>query len=369
MGKVSIVRTNQGIKPALIKSLDLIGGLKAYLSHDDSVMLKPNLNGTEGITNLELVESLIQLLLKFKVKSIIIAESAFGPANMTDIFFQKNGYTELAKKYGIALVNLNKSKIIEVEVEKPLILKKLKLAKEVFSVDKIINIPVMKVHYATAITLSLKNLKGLLVGDEKRHFHKVGLEKAIVDLNNTIKPSLNIVDCISCMERMGPRGGDMVTLNLIMAGGNRAEVDYIGSQIMDYTLDEVKHLKYYIEDNQVNLDKIEVVGEKLAAVKYSFKKARMESIIPKRFRMHNRDACSACMNALLLSYQFLEREVTEEIDVYLGSILAETDFAVGLKLAFGNCCHKSMKDKVKFDRIIRGCPPYPFDLKKTLENK
>lgn len=56
-----------------------------------------------------------------------------------------------------------------------------------------------------------------------------------------------------------------------------------------------------------------------------------------------------------------------DIDVYLGSILAEQDFCVGLRIAFGNCCHKSMRDKVKFDKIIRGCPPYPFDLKKSLD--
>lgn len=282
MGKVSIIRTNNGIKPALIESLDLIGGIKSYLSHTDKVMLKPNLNGTEGITNLELVESLIQLLLDFKVKSVVIAESAFGPAHITDIFFQKTGYIELTKKYGIKLINLNKSKVVEVEVNKPLILDKLKIAKDVFEIDTIINIPVMKVHYATGITLSLKNLKGLLVGDEKRHFHEIGVDKAIVDLNNTIRPSLNIVDCVSCMERMGPRGGDMVILNLIIAGGNRAEVDYIGSKIMDYSLDEVNHLKYYLAENRVDLNQIEVVGEKVDAVKFAFKKSAVRIDNPEK---------------------------------------------------------------------------------------
>ncbi|MFW6389737.1 MAG: DUF362 domain-containing protein, partial [Halanaerobiales bacterium] len=116
----------------------------------------------------------------------------------------------------------------------------IKIAEEVFNVDKIINIPIMKVHYATGITLSMKNLKGLLVGDEKMHFHEFGLDKSIADLNKVMKPDLHIVDCISCMEGMGPRGGEMVNLNSIMAGKESATVDYVGSKIMGYEVEEIK---------------------------------------------------------------------------------------------------------------------------------
>lgn len=363
MGKVSIVRTNEGIKSSLQKALDLIGGLESYISRDERVMLKPNLNGTEGITNIELVEALIQLLLDFKVKNIVIAESTFGDQQMTDMCFNKSGYVELAKKYGINLINLNKSEIVEVKVREPLALEKLKIAREVFEVDKIINIPVMKVHYATGITLALKNLKGLLVGDEKKHFHEVGLDKAIVDLNNTIKPGLNIIDCISYMERMGPKGGDIVSLNLLVAGGDCAEVDYVGSLLMGYELEEVKHLKYYIEENKIDLGKIELAGESIEDVKYGFKKVEMDNIIPEGFKIYSENSCSSCMNALLLSCQFLEKDVPDNVEIYLGSVVKESCSSDAVKIAFGNCC----KSGKFFDRIVKGCPPYPFMLKKVLE--
>ncbi len=363
MGKVSIVKTNEGIKSSLQKALDLIGGLESYISNNERIMLKPNLNGTEGITNIELVEALIQLLLNFKVKSIVIAESTFGNEQMTDMYFSKSGYVELAKKYGIKLINLNKSEIMEVEVRKPLALEKLKIAREAFEVDKIINIPVMKVHYATGITLALKNLKGLLVRDEKRHFHEVGLDKAIVDLNNTIKPGLNIIDCISCMERMGPKGGDIVSLNLLIAGGDCVEVDYVGSLLMGYELEEVKHLKYYIEENKIDLDKIELVGESIDDVKYGFTKVEMENIVPNGFRIHNKNACSSCMNALLLSCQFLEKDIPDNVEIYLGSAVEESGSSDAVKIAFGNCC----KDGAFFDRVVKGCPPFPFTLKNIFE--
>jgi len=63
MGKVSIVRTSEGIRQAVSNFLDLIGGLDSFISRRDRVLVKPNLNGVEGCTNLELTESLIRMLL------------------------------------------------------------------------------------------------------------------------------------------------------------------------------------------------------------------------------------------------------------------------------------------------------------------
>ncbi|MBN1353164.1 MAG: DUF362 domain-containing protein [Candidatus Omnitrophica bacterium] len=364
MGTVSIAKTTNGIKPALIQALNLIGGLNRFVAANDRIMLKPNLNGTEGLTDISLFESLIQLLSDLGAKNVIIAESTFGNADMTDMCFLKSGYAELAKKYTIPLINLNRSQYIEKEVARPLVLKKIRIAKEVFEVDKIINVPIMKVHYATGVTLSLKNMKGLLVGEEKRRFHEVGLDKAIVDLNTTVEPALNIVDSIHCMERMGPRGGDRVDLDMILAGEDAAEVDYVGSQIMSYSLEEVKHLKYYIEQHDVDVNEIMIAGESLEKVKRQFKKVQMDTLIPGNVHIHEKDACSACMNALLLSLRFLDKPSRDNVNVYLGSkVDIENVNAEGYKVAFGNCCVYGMG----FNAHVKGCPPYPFDLKRVLE--
>ena len=363
MGKVSIVRTHKGIKKSLIEALDLIGGLKKFVCADDRVLIKPNLNGVEGCTNIVLVESLIQILQDMNVRKICIAESTFGNSQMTAMFFNKTGYTELAQRYSIEIYNLNASRVIEVPVENPLILDTIRIAEEVYEADTIINVPNMKVHYATGVTLAMKNLKGLLVGDEKRHFHEVGLDKAIVDLNNIISPALNIVDCITCMERMGPRGGDNVELNLILAGENIAEVDYVGCKIMDYDISEVRHLDYFVHMHTIAVDSIEIVGECLEDVRRPFKKVSLDTIIPEKIRVHNVDACSSCMNAFLLSCSLIPGVLKEWFDIYLGSIVEEEDIPGKLRLAFGNCC----PDDASFHKRIRGCPPFPFALGECLK--
>lgn len=358
MGKVSIVRTDKGIKQSLVEAIDLIGGLGRIISRGDRVMLKPNLNGVEGCTNIELSEALIVLLRDYGVKNIVIAESTFGDARTTEMFFTKTGYRELADKYGVPLINLNQSQVLEVPVKNPLLLDKLRIAKEVFEADKIINLPNMKVHYATGITLALKNLKGLLVGGEKRRFHETGLDKAITDLNNTIKAHLHIVDAITCMERMGPRGGDMVQMNLIIGGEDAIELDYIGMQIMSYSLDEVNHLKYCIASQKTDISRIEVVGESIENVRRPFEKVKLSNIIPKEFSIRDSGACSSCMNAFLLSCSLLEGTPGQNAEIHLGSARQEKESDDFLKIAFGNCT----PDDGTFDIRIRGCPPYPFAL-------
>jgi uncharacterized protein (DUF362 family) len=361
--KVSIVKTTHGIKQGVQEAIELIGGLASYVTHGDKVLLKPNLNGLEGFTNKELVEAVLQLLMDFGVAEVLIAESTFGDANITDMFFKKTGFSELACKYGISLVNLNRSQAVEVKVAHPLVLETLHVAREIFETDKIINLPNMKVHYATGISLALKNMKGILVGDEKKHFHEVGLDKAIVDLNNTVKPSLNIVDGIACMERMGPRGGDILNLGLILAGREAAEIDYVGSQIMGYTVGEVKHLELYLDANLIDVSRIEIIGEQIESVRHPFKKVNLEKIVPKGFRIHNRNACSACENALLVSYQFLEKASSRSVDIFMGESLDGESLPDGLQIAFGNCCPMD----VGFDKVIKGCPPYPFALRDYLQ--
>jgi len=366
MGKVSLVRTRGNLKQELHEALDFIGGLDTYVHPGERIMLKPNLNGLEGYTRRELVASLIELLFDHKVKNIFLGEATFGSPHMTDMFFKKTGFLDLAENYGLRLINLNRSEPVEIEVTDPLVLKKIKIAREALEADKIINLPNMKVHYATGITLALKNMKGILVGDEKRHFHEVGLEKAIVDLNNTIKPCLSIIDCIQCMERMGPRGGDMVDLGLIMAGQNSGEVDYVGSRIMQYDLSEVRHVAWYVTMNNIDPGQIEVYGEKPEEVSYPFRKVVLEEVIPDNFSIHNRNACSSCMNAFLLSCQLIEEKPREKIALYLGESF-DDDKAAGdtFTIGFGNCC----PDGIPCDLRIKGCPPYPFALNEALKKR
>jgi uncharacterized protein (DUF362 family) len=365
MAKVSLVKTEGGIQEALVRALDLIGGLGRFVGRSDRVLLKPNLNDEEVYTSPELVAALIELLRDQGAGEIAIGESTFGDARMTAALLRKTGFAELATRYGIALYNLNASQAVEMEVVRPLVAGTVRVAREFVEADRVINLPNMKVHYATGITLALKNLKGVLVGDEKRRFHEIGLAKAIVDLNNTVRANLQIADCTRCMERMGPRGGDPVQLDALIAGESAAEVDWVGCQVMSHSLDDVEHLRLFVEMNGIDLGQVEPAGEPIAAVRRPFKKAALQSRPPACFSVHVQDACSACMNAFLLSCMTLGAEPQAPAEVFLGRLDDGRPAPSGFRIAFGNC----VPAQGTFDLRIKGCPPYPFALKAALAKR
>lgn len=365
MAKVSLVRTGGNIRQALVRGLDLIGGLGRFVNRSDRVLLKPNLNDDQIYTSPDLVAALIELLRDQGAGEIAIGESTFGDARMTAALLHKTGFADLAARYGIPLYNFNSSQPVEMEVAHPLVTGTVRVAREFVEADRVINLPNMKVHYATGITLALKNLKGVLVGDEKRRFHEIGLAKAIVDLNNTVRAHLHIADCIRSMERMGPRGGDPVQLDLLMAGESAAEVDWVGCQVMDHSLQDVEHLKLFVEMNRIDLGQVEPAGESVATVKRPFKKAALHNRPPACFSLHDKDACSACVNAFLLSCMTLVPEPKEPADVYLGLKDDGRQAMSGFRIAFGNC----VQAEGTFDLRVKGCPPYPFALKAALAKR
>ncbi len=51
--------------------------------------------------------------------------------------------------------------------------------------------------------------------------------------------------------------------------------------------------------------------------------------------MHNRNACSSCENAFLLSCQFIEGHPAQRVEIYMGDLPAEAEPVEGLKTALG----------------------------------
>ena len=100
------------------------------------------------------------------------------------------GYTDLAERYGVELVDLQQDgfharRVGDLEIS---------VCNELERVDYLINLPVLKGHCQTRITCALKNLKGCIPNSEKRRFHTLGLHKPIAYLNKAVKTDLVIVD-------------------------------------------------------------------------------------------------------------------------------------------------------------------------------
>jgi uncharacterized protein (DUF362 family)/ferredoxin len=250
----------------LEKALNLIGGLSSYVKPGDTVFLKPNacipnIRDNGATTSPELVARAIRLLKKITDK-IIVGESPFvgftGKGNL-----KVTGIWEKAREEGARLVDLNVCQRKEVNVPEGLVFDKIAVVRSlVEDIDVIINLPVMKTHLKTLVSLSLKNMMGIIPGSLKHELHKRGLEKGIVDLNKAVPSHLVIMDANICQEGNGPINGTPKKLGLVIVGNNPLAVDSIACRLMGIEPGRVKHLKIASKAGlgPVDLEEIELHG-------------------------------------------------------------------------------------------------------------
>ena len=113
-------------------------------------------------------------------------------------------------------------------------------------VDWIVSMPKMKTHHWTGVTLSMKNLfgvmPGMFYGWPKNVLHYQGIEESILDINTTVKPHFAIVDGITGMEGDGPIMGTPKNVGVLVMGRNLPSVDATCCRIMGIHPQRVKYL-------------------------------------------------------------------------------------------------------------------------------
>jgi uncharacterized protein (DUF362 family)/ferredoxin len=272
---VSIVRVEGAIGDAVSKATELIGGLSERIQPGDKVLIKPNFIREEPsvvgtTTNFEIIKRVVELVREAGGHPVV--GEASGNQYDTEEIYELLGLREALD--GVEVRDLDRDEIVGVTIQGATNLKEVGVARSALEADYIISLPVLKTHMSTGTTLGMKNMMGVLPQREKWKMHMSGLHYALVDLNRLVKPDLVIVDGIVGMEGMGPTIGSPVEMNLILAGEDVVAVDTVGSAVMGFNADEVKHLQLAGQARLgINeLKKINIKGENLAAVSRRFKR-------------------------------------------------------------------------------------------------
>ena len=239
---------------------------------NDRILIKPNCvrpvaPNTGVTTDAGVVEAIIEFLHNRGVWDIVIAE---GGNPGTDKAFKVTGLKDLEKKHGVELVNLNKDTWEEIPIPESVALNKVKIARTVLESDRIINVPKLKIHHMAQVTLSLKNLMGVIVGNRGLIMHDK-LDEKIVDLASLFKPTLNVVDGIIGAE-MDEVVGSPVDSNVIIAGVDMVSVDTVGSAVMGLDPTSIRHIQLAAERGLgiARLDHINLCGDPIETVMKKF---------------------------------------------------------------------------------------------------
>ncbi|MCD6322557.1 MAG: DUF362 domain-containing protein [Clostridiales bacterium] len=248
-----------------IALLDL-GGLESMISEGNVVALKPNLLLPQSPDNCATTHPSIVGAAGRLVKEAggipIIVESPGGLYNKTilKILYKSCGVSAVCKKYGIEL-NFNTDVIKK--TENCLGRKRsFNMLRPLVEADFIINLSKLKTHRMMVFTGAVKNMFGSIAGIEKATHHMNmpdynAFADNIIDICETIKPGLSIMDGILAMEGNGPSAGNPRRLDVIVASKNPYLVDMAAHDIINLDVDD-SYILYQAKKRGVDLEYIAV---------------------------------------------------------------------------------------------------------------
>ena len=226
-------------------------GVKEAEIRGKRILLKPNLVephiGAGHIkSNPLIIRGAAEAFLRAGASKVLVAE---GPGHTRDslLVLEESGLGEVLREDRIHFVDLNYDVGYTVEnAGRRTRLSTLTLPVTLREVDWVVSVPKMKTHHWVGVTLSMKNLFGVMPGIyygwPKNLFHWEGIDRSILDINQAVKPDFAIVDGIVGMEGDGPIMGTPKQAGVLVMGRNLPAVDATCARIMGIDPRKVSYL-------------------------------------------------------------------------------------------------------------------------------
>ena len=374
---VSLVKFD-GSLDSLRKAIELCGGFEK-LNRNDKILIKPNncfrheiMPPYGMVTTSKIIDGIIQLLLEYGCKDISIGEGAIiGIFDELEPYtkrgFKGTGIDKVAEKYGVKLIDFNQGPFQELDLGGV----KVQVSKTALETDFLINIPVLKTHFQTRVSLGFKNLKGCLSQASKKRFHTSNrLDTLICLLNEAIKSDLVIIDGIYMLGK-GPETlvGVAYRKDLIIASPDIFDCDIVGATVLGIDPSQVGYLREFAErhDRSFDISTIQIKGEDIESLKEQLEwqfEPDKELLTPSGVTglsapPPGQTLCSACGATLALALSILGKD-NPKMDfggaaLYYGLELRPERDTQEVFL-YGDCVIRSNKSLQNATRI-EGCPP------------
>jgi uncharacterized protein (DUF362 family) len=180
-----------------------------------NVVLKPNLvdyiAGNAINTHPLLVAAAAECFRRLGAKQVVVAE---GPGHQRDtqLVLSQSGYAQSLRDNRIRFIDLNRDELIRVDLRASYTrMKHLWLPKAMLQADFLVSMPKVKAHHWSGVTLSMKNMFGVVPGSRygwpKNILHWNGIQQSILDICATVPVHFVIADAIMAMEGNGPLNG------------------------------------------------------------------------------------------------------------------------------------------------------------------
>lgn len=397
---VSIVRYEHPLE-SVRKAVDLAGALDR-LPRGAHVFIKPNIVfWTRSVpfpkwgvvTTTRVIQDMVVLLKERGIEKITIGEGVVTrdpkdtrtPAHA----FETLGYGELKKRYGVNFVNVMERPFEKVDLGDGMTLR---FSTDIVNSDFVVDLPVMKAHNQTVVSLGIKNLKGTIDIPSRKKCHSADPDRDlnvwVARLADRMPPMCTVYDGIFTAE-LGPGpDGRMHRSNLVMASADVLAGDLVGAHVLGHDPKNVPHLVHAAANHgrAADLSGITVVGEKIEDVaryhKHNFEYTEetggslpvalaRQGISGISYRKYDSSMCTYCsgVNGVTLTairYAWKGKPF-DDVEVLTGKMMKPTP-GKNKTILLGKCMYLAHRDNPDINEMIavKGCPPRPDDILQAL---
>lgn len=319
--KVALLRCtlDEDLSAKTRQLIALLGGMDTVVGEGDRVFVK--VNGTMArprddgaVVDAQILWGVVDEAFAAGAAEVAVGDAAVLDQGGTLPIFQKLKYDEVAKATGATLIDLNQPPFARVLVPGGgLAYRSLLVHEATRGFDVLLNVPKLKNHPCTSVTLGLKNMFGMtpmnpIMGYTKGSFHGTvpeeelvhstpadqlartyagefakgrpsmqshdKLNRAVIDHNLVFPSSLVVIDGVVGMEGQGPWSGDPVRSNVLIAGYDLVATDVVAARLMGYVPEEIPLFHYAVQAGlgEIDFERIECVGDPFSELQTAFKR-------------------------------------------------------------------------------------------------
>jgi len=241
------------------KAIAVLGGITAFISRGDVVVLKPNIGwdrtpAQAANTDPDVVVAVAELCLAAGAKEVrVFDRSCNEPRRCYANSGIQAAVEEFAKKHQAAdalrIYHAESRKFVRTAIPGGVVLKEWDLHRDALEADKVVNVPVAKHHSLSVATLGLKNIMGVM-GGNRGQIH-ARLPECLADVHRRVRTQLTVIDATRVLVRNGPTGGnlaDVRAVGTIVASADVVAADVAGAEaIFRLSPSAVPHIRKALE--------------------------------------------------------------------------------------------------------------------------
>jgi len=231
----------------LAKGMKALGGISKFVRKGQKILVKPNIGWDvsperAGDTNPKLVTAVIRQCLDAGASEVFVFDHT---CDNWQRCYKNSGIESAVKDAGGKIAPAHTEGYYhEASIPWGKSLTKVKEHELLLGTDVFINVPILKSHGGTRLTIAMKNQMGNVW--DRGTWHRNDLHQCIADYAGYRKPALNIVDAYYVMKQNGPRGvsvEDVVTMKSLLISTDMVIVDTAAAKLFGIEPADVRHIQ------------------------------------------------------------------------------------------------------------------------------